>query len=207
MATARPAASGSGLWSLLQRRRSVRAYADRPVDVASLRRVLRAGQGVTAEDGRRAAPSAHGLHPIALHVVARHVVGLDPAQYVFDPVSGGLAPVATPGGPGARLGPAMIDEQPWVDAAPVVVVVAADVRRALDEFREQPPDGRRGARYADLEAGAIGQNMHLSVVEEGLAAVPVAGFDDRALAVALDLPAPWIPVLLLCIGHGRSPVG
>jgi nitroreductase len=64
-----------------------------------------------------------------------------------------------------------------------------------------------GARYADLEAGAIGQNMHLSVVEEGLAAVPVAGFDDRALAVALDLPAPWIPVLLLCIGHGRSPVG
>jgi nitroreductase len=207
MATARPAASGSGLWRLLQRRRSVRAYADRPVDVASLRRVLRAGQGVTADDGRRAAPSAHALHPMSLQVLARHVVGLDPARYVFDPESGGLSPAVATGGPGAPLGPAMIDDQPWVDAAPVVVVVAADLARAVDEFREQPPDGRRGARYVDLEAGAIGQNMHLSVVEEGLAAVPVAGFDDRALAAALGLPAPWTPVLLLCIGHPRSPAG
>ena len=60
----------------IRARRSVRRYAARPIDLSRLSRLLEAGQGITGADGKRATPSAHGLYPLALFVVAGNVDGL-----------------------------------------------------------------------------------------------------------------------------------
>src|SRR3546814_17710482 len=80
----------STLDSLLRRRRSIRTYSDAPISLASLHGILAAGQGITASDGKRAAPSAHALHPLQLYVLVRRAQDLDAGPYAYDPTAGRL---------------------------------------------------------------------------------------------------------------------
>jgi SagB-type dehydrogenase family enzyme len=188
-------------------RRSVRRYAARPIDLPRLLRLLEAGQGITGGDGKRATPSAHALYPLALFVVAGNVDGLASGLHRYDP---GSDPGSDPGAKAlarlaagdlrAGLRAAALEDQPWLAEAPAALVVAADMARARAAFAAQPPPGRRGARYVYLEAGALGQNVCLQATALGLATVFVGGFDDAKMAAALDLPEPFEPVGLICVG-------
>ena len=71
---------------------------------------------------------------------------------------------------------------------------------AVAAFAEQPPDGRRGLRYVYLEAGALLQNICLQATALGLGTVFVGGFDDAKTASVLNLPSPFEPVGMICVG-------
>ena len=69
-------------------RRSVRTYADRPMSLDELARLLFLSGGITAGlhgNARRAAPSSGALYPIELYAVVHRVEGLEPGVYHYAP--------------------------------------------------------------------------------------------------------------------------
>ena len=75
--------SGVSVEAALQRRRSVREYADKALTVAEVAQLLWAAQGITAPGGRRTAPSAGALYPLETYVVVGNVSGLAPGVYRY----------------------------------------------------------------------------------------------------------------------------
>lgn len=182
---------------LLAARRSRREFSSKSITLRALARILISGQGITSADGRRAAPSAGLVYSLQLMVIARRVEDLAKGMYRFVPSDTVLLLHRTGD---CLLANAMHEEQPWVDCAAAVIVVACDQPAVMIEFANQQPDGRRGVRYAGFEAGAAVQNMHLCAVEEKLGAVPVMGFKDEEMIMALAIPNGLTPIALFCVG-------
>lgn len=191
------------LYALISRRRSVRQFTDTPVDEPALMRVLTCAQGVNSRDGKRGAPSAHALHPLGLTVVARRVQGVEAGSYLFDPACKSLGRIASAPVSGSLLSVSLADDE-WLETAPVVIVISADYDQALRHFADQQPDGLRGARYVDVETGAVAQSLYLATLVERLGGVLVMGVDDQALARQLTLPAEHKPVALFCLGQAQA---
>ena len=188
-----------GLSQAIGARRSVRSYDRRAIARDRLLQLLRAGQGITAGDGKRSVPSAHALYPLTLFAATGLVDDLAVGLHRYEPGSNALVQLSA-GDLRAALSAAALEEQPWIAEAPAVIVIAADMARAVEAFAEQPPDGRRGVRYVYLEAGALMQSVCLQATALGLGTVFVGGFDDEATAAVLNLPEPHEPVGMICVG-------
>jgi len=191
------------LYSLIARRRSVRDYDDSAVSQQALMRILEGAQGVTDHDGGRGAPSAHALHPLGLTVIARRIQDVTPAIYGFDADSHQLNRQGELPAAGSLLQVSLADDV-WLESAAAIIVITADHERALGHFADQQPDGKRGARYIDVEAGAVAQSLYLATLVEGLGGVLVMGVDDQALARLLPLPPAHRAVALFCLGQCQS---
>lgn len=182
-------------------RRSRRDFVpDRPIDRNVLERVLESLQGRTDDRDNRAAPSAHGLHPLRLLVTVARVDDLEPGLYSVDTDARTLERVH---GRDLRaaLRNAAVDDQSWMTDAACIVSICADLVTPSRDFADQRPFGTRGLRYVYIEAGAAAQNASLQAVAEDIGCVLVGGFDDEATASILNLQPPIAPVLHLCFGH------
>ncbi|SMF17148.1 SagB-type dehydrogenase domain-containing protein [Tistlia consotensis] len=191
--------AATALEEALARRRSCRDFADSPVPLAAARALLWAAQGITGEAGGRTAPSAHGLHPLALRLVAGRIEGLEPGIHAVAADTRGLTRLVE-GDRREMLREAALEDQPWIARAAGILSLAADLEAGRAHFADQSPAGERGARYLYIEAGAVAQNVQLAAVAAGLGAVLVAGFEDAATAEALGLEPPLGPLLHLCFG-------
>lgn len=191
------------LYSLISRRRSVRQFADAAIGDQALLRIINCAQAVNDSEGGRGAPSAHALHPMGLTVIVRRVSNMEPGSYRFDPVRQQLSRQGEAPGAGSLL-PVSLAHDTWLEAAPVVIVITADYASALRHFADQQPDGQRGARYVDVEAGAIAQSLYLAALVENLGGVLVMGVDDAALADLLAMPPAHKPVALFCLGQCQT---
>ncbi len=195
--TARAAASFAQLQA---GRRSVRDFADAPLNRADLIQVLDLAVGTE----RQHTPSAHALYPLSLSVVAGAVDGLEPGSYCYRQQLTLRA--------GGDLRKAVADttlaDAHWVATAPAVVLLSASIESVKGHFADQPPLGRRGERYVWLEAGHLSQNLYLAATSLGLGTTLVAGFDDTALAALHPpvLPPGEDPLAILPLGH-PAPVG
>jgi SagB-type dehydrogenase family enzyme len=158
----------------IAKRRSSRTFAATPLPLSLIGQLLWAGQGLTAPDGKRAAPSAGGLYPIELYVVTAHEI----MHYL---PAGHRVEVRATADVRAALGAAALG-QAFVAGAPAIVVVAAVPARTRVKY------GARGDTFAALEAGHVTQNILLEATERSLASTPVGGIDAdrvrRALALA-----------------------
>lgn len=171
----------------LLRRRSVRAYTDRPLTREEVGQLLWAAQGITREDRYRTAPSAGALYPLELYVAgAGGVWHYVPQGHVLEKW------VAEDRRP--RLCEAALS-QAAVCRAPAVFVVAAVFARTAQKY------GDRATRYVWLEAGHAAQNLLLQAVALGLGAVPIGAFYDDQVRTALDLPADHAPLYLIPVGE------
>lgn len=190
----------SALERLLRQRRSCRRFDDQTLSVGNLKRLLFAAQGSTHSDGMRTAPSAHALYPLKTFVIARRIEGLEPGLYetgtIHEETWQRLHGIRS----GTLLSASLADDT-WLEDSPAVIVVAADRQIAIDHFADQQPDGLRGVRYIDFEAGAVIQNLYLSATEQELGGVVVMGYDDDIMQTALRLPTPFRSIALFCIGH------
>ena len=191
------------LYSLIARRRSLRDYDNGAIQHPVLMRILEGAQGVTGHDGGRGAPSAHALHPLGLIVIARRIQDVTPAIYGFDPDSHQLNHQGDLPAAGSLLQVSLADDV-WLESAAAIIVITADYERALRHFADQQPDGQRGARYIDVEAGAVAQSLYLATLAEGLGGVLVMGVDDHALARLLPLGPAHRAVALFCLGQCQS---
>ena len=81
--------------------------------------------------------------------------------------------------------------QKCIEEAPVDLVVVADYQKMMNRY------GRRGVRYAQMEAGHIGQNISLMAVSLGLGCVMIGAFRDSRVKEVLEItedPLYIIPV-------------
>src|SRR5690606_21253250 len=187
------------LETLLLRRQSDRQYSSAAVPADALMRILQAGQGQRAGNEKRMAPSAHALYPLKLFVLVRRASDLEPGVYEFEPRQAELHRSDLNIAAGALLSVSLAGDE-WLERAAVVVMITADIRQALEHFRDQQADGMRGKRYVDFEAGAAVQNMALSVAAQGLGGVVVMGIDEQQLKRELALESHMEVVTLYCIG-------
>jgi SagB-type dehydrogenase family enzyme len=185
-------AGGMSLVQALARRRSVRRYGTQPLALAAASQLLWAAQGTTAAGGRRTAPSAGALYPLEIHLLTQRVEGLAAGAHRYLPARHALQ-ISNTEVTASILQQAALGQQAVSAAAAVVVITAVEVRSAGKY-------GARAGRYVAFEAGAAAQNLALQAVALGLGAVVIGGFDDAAVARALDLPPGELPVVLMPIG-------
>ena len=188
LALARPITNGAlSLEATLARRRSTRAFgADRLTSV-ELGQLLWAAQGITSGDLRRAAPSPSGLYPLECYAVtADGVFHYLPNEHALCPtLSGDLR---------ADLRRAA-HEQPFIEAAPAIVVIAGVVERVAVRY------GDRATRYMAIEAGHAAQGLLLEATALGLVGLGCGSFDDDEVARVVGLGAGELPLYLIPIGH------
>ena len=179
----------------INKRRSVREFSRDSLTLDDIAQLLWAAQGVTSERGYRSAPSAGGLYPLELYVVAGNVDGLAPGVYRYRQTEHDLILVAS-GDHRRRLATAALN-QSWVRRAPAVLVIASVYKRTTGKY------GQRGRRYAHMEAGHAAQNIYLQATARGLGTVMVGAFDDSEVQRALGLPVDHEPLGLMPVGHKR----
>lgn len=190
-----------GLQDVLERRRSSRDFGDTPMPLAALASLLHASYGVRefrrAYDVRhfpvRYAPSAGGLQPIDLYLVANDVEGLAQGLYCHDAVAGALT-LIDEGNLRRRMSRCTLGP-PWVAYAHAVLVLVCNLARVSWKY------GDRGYRFAHVDAGVLAQNLYLVGTALGLSTCAVAGFHDDAVHELLDIDGrDECAVLLFAVG-------
>lgn len=170
----------------LARRRSVRSFSPEEPAFRQAAQLLWAAQGVTSEDGLRAAPSAGARYPLETYLACEYgLVRYEPAKHAVtkaeaEDIRGPLA--------SACFG------QTFIAEAPLSVIFSAVFERTTSRY------GDRGLRYVYMDVGHAAQNVHLQAEALGLCSVPVGAFDDEAVADVLRLPSDQRPIYIVAIG-------
>lgn len=174
--------------TVLGTRRSVRNFAAEPPSLAQLGQLAWAAQGLSDRaSGARTAPSAGALYPLEVYFVrADGLLHYRPSEHTLERLTSSdlRRPLAQ-----AALDQAVVGE------APCVVVLTAVTERTARKY------GDRAPRFVAMEAGHAAQNLLLQAEALGLGAVPIGGFDDRAVARVLALPASEEPLYLVPVGR------
>ncbi|WP_229389147.1 SagB/ThcOx family dehydrogenase [Methanosarcina sp. DH2] len=188
-----PGISGNRIEELLAKRRSVRRYAERDLSETVISRFLWAAQGISSKEGLRTSPSAGALYPLEIHAVIGEGNGFEPGIYRYIAEEHTLTQ-EIPGDMRERLSRAALS-QPMVRQAPVSLIISAVYPRITSKY------GKRGIRYADMEAGHAAQNVYLLGVELGIGTCAVGAFDDEEVKKVLKLPANEEPLYILPLGY------
>lgn len=168
-------------------RRSRRYFKEEPLSLEEIGQLLWSAQGVTSEEGLRAAPSAGAMYPLETYLACAE--GLFQYQPHDHAVAKKSADDPRPDLAAAALG------QDFIAQAPVSIILTAVYQRTTGRY------GDRGRRYVHMDAGYTAENVHLQAEALGLGSVSVGAFDDRAVARALDLPRNEEPLLIIPIGR------
>lgn len=183
----------------IKQRRTVRAFNSQALNLSQLSQLLWAASGVTENSGfKRAAPSAGALYPMDVYVVVGQgsVSSLEAGVYHYEHGEYRLSPVAH-GDMRSLVAKASLSQM-WMAAAPVTLVITAEYHRVTVKY------GKRGIRYAMMEAGHIGQNIFLQAQALGLDAGIVGAFDDEKLSDVMNIPSVHEPLLLMPVGYQRA---
>jgi SagB-type dehydrogenase family enzyme len=186
------------LAATLDGRRSRREYEPGALSLSTVGQLLWAAQGQTHPEGFRTAPSAGATYPLVLHLVVADggVTDLPAGRYRYRPDRHDLVFEAPE--PRQDALEAAAGGQSWLAEAPIDVVIAGVEERTAREYGE-----RAGELYLPMEAGHAGQNLHLQVEALELATVTVGGFEDDAVAEAIDLEDAR-PLAIYPVGHRVS---
>jgi SagB-type dehydrogenase family enzyme len=180
----------------IKQRRTTRSFNSRSLNLNQLSQLLWSASGITEESGyKRAAPSAGALYPLEVYVVLGKdsVPPIEAGVYRYDPGEHQLSEVSQ-GDLRSLVAKASLS-QTWMANAPLTMVITAEYNRTTIKY------GKRGIRYAMIEAGHIGQNIFLQAQALGLDAGIVGAFHDAKLIDALNIPSAHEPLLLMPVGY------
>jgi len=189
----KPKTKGSkSLEEVINSRRSVRQYSNKPLSLAELSQLLWSGQGITSPDGHRTAPSAGATYPLELLVVVGNVEGLSAGIYRYQPSSHSLVQESA-GDKRKQLSEASLS-QDMIAKAPISIVITAIYERTTRRY------GERGIRYVHNEVGHVSQNISLQAEAIGLKTVVVGAFQDEEVAKVLGLSKNERPLYIMPVG-------
>jgi SagB-type dehydrogenase family enzyme len=177
----------------LFKRRSVRDYKNDAITLEQLSQLLWSGQGVTAMDFFRAAPSAGASYPLELFVIAGNVKGLDAGVYHYNVKEHSLSLHIT-GDIRENLGTTAAFNQKCLSQAPVAISICAVYERTMKTY------GKRGERYVHIDTGHAAENIALQAVALGLATVMVGAFEDKKVVEILELGDELKPMYIIPVG-------
>jgi SagB-type dehydrogenase family enzyme len=178
----------------LWHRRSVRAFVDESLTVKQVGQLLWAAQGLNRSMVGRTAPSAGATYPMELYLVAGKVKGLKPGVYHYG-FDGHCLTLTKAGDHRAELADAAL-RQGAISTAPAVLVLAADFSRTARRYGERAP------RYVYMEAGHVGENVHLQCEALGLGTVMIGAFQDDRVKKLLGIEQE--PLYIMPVGRKGS---
>jgi SagB-type dehydrogenase family enzyme len=188
--------SSTSIEKALRERRSHRDYGKGPLSLEEIAQLLWAAQGITHGRGMRTAPSAGALYPLETYVVAGDIRNLPAGVYRYLPDRHGLALVRS-GDVRRQVREASLHQDP-VGSAPASVVFSAVFARSTGKY------GKRGVRYAHMEAGTAAQNVALQAVSLNLGTVVIGAFEDDEVRAVLSMPTMEDPMIIMPVGRMRA---
>lgn len=180
----------------IQQRRTIRSFSSQALDLNQVSQLLWSANGITEVNGyKRAAPSAGALYPMDVYVVVgqNRVHSTEAGVYRYEPGKHQLLAVLK-GDVRSSVARASLSQM-WMADAPITMVITAEYPRATVKY------GKRGIKYALIEAGHIGQNIFLQAQSLGLEAGIVGAFHDAKLTDAMGVPTAHEPILLMPVGY------
>lgn len=181
-------------------RRSIREYTNDPVKLEHLALILWSAYGITEPRFElRSVPSAGGTYPLEVYVVIGEKgvlinnTYIEPGIYKYNGRRHSLL-LLKKGDYRRELAKAALD-QPWVENAPVNIVVFALYERTTRVY------GERGfTRYVPMEVGHLGQNVYLISTALGYGSVVVGAFHDEQVRSIIGVRVDEIPMYIIPIG-------
>lgn len=165
------------------KRRSIRRYKDELLTLEDVSQLLWAAGGMTVDaitGATRAYPSAGGIYPLKIYLVAGEVDGLAPGIYHYNWKEHTINQVKE----GDLRRQLMLSAlgQKMIGDAPVSIVITAVYSRTTRRY------GKRGElRYVPMDVGHAGQNIHLQAEALGLGTVVIGAFRDEAVKGVLGV--------------------
>jgi SagB-type dehydrogenase family enzyme len=191
-----PDVSQDPLLVSISRRQSMRSYAKAPLSLGDIAAMTYAAVGIVDGGRRRAIPSAGGLYPLELYVVALDVEGLAAGIHHYNVLQHRLTCVRA-----AELRSVL----ETATFAPEALQSAAAGFALTGVFgRSKIKYGERAYRFALLEAGHAMQNIMLAAQSRGLGVCPIGGFVDDEVNGVLEVDGVEEAVLYLAAA-GRMP--
>ncbi len=187
--------SESQLETLLERRESTRMFSEKPLTLEKVARVLRSCRIVDPhrDPERRTYPSGGARFPVELYVIAFNVTGLDAGAYHYN-IRRETLEVLLKEDLATRRRDFI---SPYLENPTATIVFTSVLARAEVKY------GLRAYPYALIEAGHMGQNIHLVCTELGIGSCSVSGFVDDTIKEILDLTDDEIPIYTISIGQRK----
>jgi SagB-type dehydrogenase family enzyme len=200
IALPRPHLPSESVGSVILSRRSERVFGSALLSLEDLSALLYGAYGINPrEEARngggdpvrlppgRVVPSAGGLYPLDIYVVAFNVEGLVRGTYHYEPFEHRLEDLET-GDPSERIANSLIVPQEFDVVPPEEVTdCSALFLFAAAFWRSRFKYGSRSYRFVLLEAGHAAQNLLLVAGAKCLVSCPIGGFYDRRLDDLLGL--------------------
>lgn len=179
---------------LVEGRRSVRKYSNKPMTIAELGYLLWSTQGIKSKNERatlRTVPSAGARHPFHTYLLVNNVQGLKPGIYRYNALSHTLVTFNLEEGIADRVVAACLG-QPFAGTSNVTFIWSVDIYRCSYRY------GERAYRYVHLDAGHVCQNLYLAAeaIDSGVCAI--AAYDDDVINELLGLDGENEFVIYVC---------
>jgi SagB-type dehydrogenase family enzyme len=180
------------------KRRSIRRYKDEPLTLEEVSQLLWAAGGKTIDGltgATRAYPSAGGIYPLEIYLVAGNVKGLTGGIYRYRWQDHTITLVKE-GDFRKQLMLAALGQR-MVANAPINLVFTAVFSRTTRRY------GKRGeVRYVPMDVGGAGQNVHLQGEALGLGTVIIGAFIDVAVKKVLGVKDE-VPLYIMPVGRPK----
>ncbi|MGA1870844.1 MAG: SagB/ThcOx family dehydrogenase [bacterium] len=184
--------SNTSIERALLERRSVRDYKNEALSIEELSQLLWAAQGITAQPFYKTAPSAGGLYPLDLYIVAGNVKGLSTGIYKYIPEGHELIALIRTDKREDLYNASLY--QSSIAHAPLIIAIGATPSRTTQKY------GERGNRYIHIEVGTVVQNIYLQAVSLNLGTVVIGAFHDEEVKKVLTMENDQEPLVLMPIG-------
>jgi SagB-type dehydrogenase family enzyme len=188
-------------------RRSIRAFTRSPFSLRNLALLINYSYGITKvsdSDHLRIAlrpiPSAGGLYPTELYILALNVGGLQKGVYHYYAPDHSLTPLRLSKHNYSHedLAKLFVEPNDFANAS-LCIILTSVLERTTWKYKS------RGYGFALLEAGHLMQNICLISASKGIGVVPLGGFYDDTVADLLGVNPRTEPVLYAAaLGNARK---
>lgn len=165
------------------KRRSIRSYKNEPLTLQEVSQLLWAAGGKTIDavtGATRAYPSAGGIYPLEIYLVAGEVEGLAQGIYHYNWQAHTIKRIVE-GDRRQQLMRATLRQRAIADA-PASIVITAVYSKTISKY------GKRGeVRYVHMDTGGAGQNIYLQAEALGLGTVIIGAFQDKVVKEILGV--------------------
>jgi SagB-type dehydrogenase family enzyme len=189
---------GGQVQKVIEQRRSLRRYSQKPLTLQELSYLLWCTQGVKQIEAElhnfRTVPSAGARHAFETLVLANRVEGLKNLLYQHVALEHKLVVVSRDNRIAEKIMFGCLGQKMITTSAATFIWVA-DVKRMTWRY------GQRGYRYILIDAGHICQNLYLAAESIGCGACAIGAFDDDAMNETLGLDGKkHFMVYAACVG-------
>lgn len=181
----------------IKKRRTIRTFKPHPLVIEDISQLLWAAYGITDDNYKKSVPSAGALYPLDIYAIIgkNGVKDLKEGIYHYNSQNHSIRLIKE-GDYKDEIVRASLS-QSWMKDAPMMILITIEFERITIKY------GKRGERYAYMEAGSSYQNVFLQAISLGLSCGIVGAFNDNEIIKICSLPENYLPVIIMPIGYAK----